>query len=175
MPTINPCVSAEQLTTHEGTTLSVTAEHSLYVNGNLEAAAEAIVGSYLSDGRGGTLTITSISVSAQPLLVINPVTASGTLLVSDDGDPVLAASHPHWIAPLILESATVRTLVNAALITVGDICGSARFAATLIAKLAATVALAALAYTVIDSAAVGSSGSRRIQASRAKLSSIEPR
>jgi len=108
-----------KLTTAQGTSISLTPDHAIIVDGMLVAAAEAIVGAVLTSSDGTSMTIGRIESGAAP--VINPVTESGTILASDVGEPVLAASHPYWIAQLVLESPTARTVVNAALYAVGDV------------------------------------------------------
>ena len=111
---------AEMLTlvTSDGTRISLTADHALYVDGKLESAAKAVVGARLTDAHGTLVTIRNVIRSETA--VINPVTASGTILATDRGAPILAASHPIWIAPLVLASPAARYMINAAVYTFGD-------------------------------------------------------
>jgi hypothetical protein len=102
-----------------GSKLAVTPDHALYVDGALVAASEAKVGSALSTAANGDAALV-MRVEKQLGAVINPVTDAGTLLASDAGPPVLAASHPIWIAPLLLSSPTTLYAANAALRFVGD-------------------------------------------------------
>ena len=66
------------------------------------AAADATIGASLS---AGVITkITSLTGS-----IINPITASGTILaasVDAPSTPILASTHPAWIAPLMLRAPT---------------------------------------------------------------------
>lgn len=121
------------------TRLSLTPDHALYVDGVLMAAAEARVGSTLTTADGRSVTVTRMETTTDfTATVINPVTASGTLLA----DGYLAASHPIWIAPYVLACDPIRVLVNAALLAVGgDVCDGLSFGLLLLAKTAALVAV----------------------------------
>ena len=124
--------------------ISLTHDHAIYVDGALAAASEAKVGSILTTLEG-QLAIQHIGMSQAA--IINPVTAAGTVLASDGSAPVLAASHPIWIAPIMLESSVVRFISNAALYFVGNsVETSSRtgFIALLVAKVAATLAVIGL-------------------------------
>ena len=130
---------AEMLTLHtEGGTVSLTPDHAVFVDGAPVAATEAKVGSILSTGVVKRVTKSEGAI-------INPVTASGTILASDAGAPVLAASHPIWIAPLVLESSLARAVINSALFFAGDVGSIAQGVVSVLAKIAATLAVVTLA------------------------------
>lgn len=91
-----------RLETAEGAAITVTPEHVILLDGIFVAAAEAQLGASLSAG-----SIVRITEAAGR--IINPVTASGTILVADtaaDGMPNLASTHPRWIAPFMLAAPT---------------------------------------------------------------------
>ena len=69
---------------------------------------------------------------------------SGTILASDSGAPVLAASHPIWIAPALLASPTVRVVTNVAIFIAGDVDTITTGATLGLAKMGATLAALAL-------------------------------
>ena len=96
------------------------------------AASEATVGSHLMTADGESAAVTRVVASVAE--VINPVTATGTILASDDGAPVLAASHPIWIAPLLVENAAARAVANAAMYVAGDVVDALTFAGVVILK-----------------------------------------
>lgn len=132
------------LHTSDGATVSLTPDHGLFVGGTLAAAAEAMVGSTLTRADGKEVQIKHVTeVEAAP--VINPVTARGTILASDSGEPVLAASHPMRLAPLIVKSPAFRAVANVAVFMAGDVTDWTTFAAVLSAKLVATLAAAGIA------------------------------
>jgi len=124
--------------TADGTTLSMTPDHALLVDGKFAAASTAKVGTSLVNARGRAVRITRVDVLNEAK-VINPVTTTGTILASDNGAPVLAASHPIWIAPLVASSSTVRGIVNAALAYVGDVPSVSAGVRLALAKAASTV------------------------------------
>jgi hypothetical protein len=133
-------LTARVLTLHtsNGARLSLTPDHAIYIDGALAAAATAVVGASLTDAHGRSTTISRI-VETLDAPIINPVTASGTILAADRGAPLLAASHPIWIAPLLLSSSLVRSTVNGALLVCGDVSSVGLGAAVVLAKLAATL------------------------------------
>lgn len=94
-----------KLKTASATTISVTPDHVIHLNGRFAPAAEASVGdriSVLSETTISEIAIVSISVITSK--VVNPVTPSGTILaVENGGEPVLASTHPEWIAHFLLE------------------------------------------------------------------------
>ena len=133
---------AEVLTLHTAGdgALTLTANHALFVDGALIAAADVKVGSVLTRG------VVRRVVKAEGVAVVNAVTAAGTILVADgEGAPTLAASHPIWLASLVLDSAVVRILVNGACAYVGDVQSVAHGVALGSAKLAASLAAVAVA------------------------------
>ena len=117
-----------------GASLSLTPEHGLFVDGALVAAAAAKVGSSLMGGDGTIVTVEHVTED-EAVLVINPVTASGTILASDTGAPVLAASHPMWIAASVVNSPLIRAFVNFVILFVGDETSPARFTMFFFARL----------------------------------------
>ena len=88
--------------TANGSSISLTPDHAIFVDGKLAAARTVRVGSTLTDAHGRQTAITSVDATRDG--IINPVTAAGTLLAADGGEPYLAASHPIWIAPHILRA-----------------------------------------------------------------------
>ena len=133
---------ADVLTLHTagGGSLSLTGDHALFVDGSLIAAADVKVGSVLTSG------IVRRVAKAEGVAVVNAVTAAGTILVSDgEGAPALAASHPVWLASLVLDSVVVRFGVNAACAYVGDVPSVAHGVVLGLTKLAATLAVLAVA------------------------------
>lgn len=133
-----------RLHTSDGAVLTLTPDHALYVDGTLAAARDAVVGSVLTTARATATTGTTTVTRVTPLPrgpVVNPTTASGTLLASDRGEPLLAASHPIWIAPLLLFSPTTRIVANAALSLAGDRASMASAAAAVLAKIGGTMVL----------------------------------
>jgi len=149
--------TAPMLTLHTsgGAALSLTLDHAIFIDGKLAAAADAKVGSSLTNARGEATTIKRI-VRSEAAAIINPVTASGTILASDKGTPFLAASHPMYIAPYVLASPAARAVVNAAIFVAGDVVDVATFAASLLAKIGATAALVALTKKVLRRRAASS-------------------
>jgi len=127
--------------TADGSSVSVTADHALFVGGDgstLVAAAEVKVGDVLSVGAVKRVTVSTGAV-------INAVTADGTIAASDGSALILAASNPIWIAPLIIVSPVVRALINTALFAVGDVDSVGAGASATLTVLAALVAKAAAA------------------------------
>lgn len=84
--------------------LTTTPEHGIVLDGRFLAASEAVVGHHLTGADGEKLTVTKVSHSSGG--IINPITASGTLLVADveGGAPVLAATHPQQVAEFFASS-----------------------------------------------------------------------
>lgn len=107
--------------TADGSALSLTPNHALWVDGALVAASEAKVGAMLTTARGGQTRIHRIA-RAHDVTVVNPVTGAGTILASDGGSaPLLAASHPVGVAEIVAESVAARVVVNTALAFAGDV------------------------------------------------------
>ena len=75
-----------------GGSLSLTPDHMLFSDGALVPARSVASGVMLSGGRVVSRVVTSFGV------VVNPITFSGTILAASRGAPVLAATHPEWIA-----------------------------------------------------------------------------
>jgi len=125
------------LSTSDGASISLTPDHALVINGGLAPAAEAKIGASLTGPHGTSTTVKRIHSSAAP--VVNAVTASGTILASDGGRPVLAASHPAWIAHLVVESPSARAVINAALMAAGDVPSIAAGVGVVCAKAAMVV------------------------------------
>ena len=135
---------SEMLTVHtaDGTSISLTPDHAIFINGKLAAARDITLGSALSDARGAFVKVTRITHSKSRAAVINPVTSSGTILASDEGTPVLATSHPIWIALFVLETSFGRMLVNGGLWYVGDVVSVVDGVSRATAKLATTSVIA---------------------------------
>jgi len=90
-------VTAEVLTLHTvgGSAISLTPTHAIEIDGVLRPASDARQGSTLTDAHGKSVRVAHIT-SRAPVGVVNPLTASGTLLASDAGAPVLASTHAIW-------------------------------------------------------------------------------
>jgi len=132
-----------ELHTSTQTSLSLTPSHGLYIDGQLAAASEVVAGSLLRAADGSPIAVARVTTRVAP--VINPVTVAGSILASDgDGAPLLAASHPIWIAPLLLESPMARAITNGALLLVGDVASIADGALYVLAHLAAAISLVRL-------------------------------
>ena len=111
--------------------VSMTPDHAVFADGELVAAAEVKVGALLSTGAVKRITKSEGAI-------INAVTASGTIVA----DGVLAASNPMWIASLTVDAPIARAVVNAAIYAVGDADTIAAGFAGVLAKIAATAAVA---------------------------------
>ena len=140
---------AEMLTfdTADGASVSMTADHAVFVGGRLVAAAEAKVGSTLTNAKGETAIVKRITKSEGA--IINPVTSSGTIFA----DGILAASNPLWIASLTVDAPLTRAIVNVVLYAVGDVDSIAAGSA----KVAASAAVAALAAALLRRLMMGQS------------------
>jgi len=141
-----------------GAALSITPDHALFLDGRLQAASEVRVGSTLTNDRGTDATTVLRVTHTRGRAVINPVTVAGTILATDKGTPVLAASHPIWISPLLLASPAARTAANVALAIVGDSCGAVSFAAVLVVKILAALAVVRLAKASVNRGTSTASG-----------------
>lgn len=128
---------AEMITLHtEGGSLSLTPDHAIFIDGALAAAADAKEGSILSNGVVNHITKGKGAI-------INPVTASGTILAVDSGEPVLATTYGSLpIAQVMLGSTVARVLINAGMYVAGDVGSVATGLGTLLLKLAATLTIA---------------------------------
>eukprot|EP00966_Prymnesium_polylepis_P042088 977478-Prymnesium_polylepis.1 len=85
--------------THAAGELSLTPDHVLWADGAYVAARDVRAGAALS---GGALVLAVTDVPAAP--VVNPVTADARILAAAPGSatPVVAATHPEWIAHFML-------------------------------------------------------------------------
>lgn len=84
---------------HKKGSLSLTPDHVLQIDGIFMPARYAALGSILSGGHVVTHVTTAFGD------VINPVTLAGTILAAGPaGAPVLAATHPEWIAQWFLSA-----------------------------------------------------------------------
>jgi len=131
--------------TAEGTSLSLTPDHAIFVDGTLAAASTILVGARLRSA-DGTVAVAKI-ITRRAAAVVNPVTVAGTILVSDEGAPVLAASHPIGVASIVLRSSVARTAANAALSVAGttiDYRTPLQLVVVVVAKVAAAVVLGTL-------------------------------
>jgi len=91
-----------EIKTAGGATLSVTPDHVISIDGTFAPAERARVGATLRTRTLGAGFIASVRETFGG--IINPVTASGTILVAsaDGGEPLLASTHPAWIAHYFL-------------------------------------------------------------------------
>lgn len=104
--------NAEMLTFHmaNGQSVSMTADHGIFADSVLIAAADVKVGSVLSVG-------TVSRITKREAATINAVTVSGTIVA----DGVLAASNPIWIASVTVDAPLTRAVVNVILYAGGDV------------------------------------------------------
>ena len=139
------------LHTADGTALSLTPGHALYVDGQLADAASASAGSFLTNANGKITIVESVAMVEEGVAVINPVTTSGTILASDGGEgaPILAATHPMFIAELMVEWPVVRGLLNVGLFVASDVDSIGAGLAIVLAKATAALALVALVGRVL--------------------------
>lgn len=126
------------LVTADGSSVSMTPDHGLFVDGKLVAAADAKVGATLSTG-----VITRVTKSEAK--IINAVTMDGTIVA----DGILAASNPMWIAAPTVDAPLTRAVVNAALFAAGDVDSVAAGFAAVFGKVAVAVLVASLATKAI--------------------------
>ena len=82
--------------------VSVTPDHVLLVDDAFIAARHVAVGMLLVGAEGQPLVVRHIT-SQKIATVINPITTAGTMLASDAGTPVLASTHPEWVAHTMLD------------------------------------------------------------------------
>mmetsp|Transcript_30933 Transcript_30933/g.102296 ORF Transcript_30933/g.102296 Transcript_30933/m.102296 type:complete len:166 (-) Transcript_30933:205-702(-) len=82
---------------HTNGSLALTPDHCLFIDGKLGAARDLKTGSMLGDAQVLRLSMSNGAV-------INPITVSGKILAVGRGEPVVAASHPDWIAQYLLDS-----------------------------------------------------------------------
>lgn len=82
---------------HTNGSLALTPDHCLFIDGKLGAARDLKTGSMLGDAQVLRLSMSNGNV-------INPITVSGKILAVGRGEPVVAASHPDWIAQYLLDS-----------------------------------------------------------------------
>lgn len=125
----------EMLTFHmaDGSLVSMTPDHALFVEGELVAASDAKVGSALSKG------VIKRIVKGEGT-IINAVTADGTIVA----DGILAASNPLWIAKFTVDAPLTRAIVNAALFTAGDVDSVAVGFGVVLGKVGAALTVATL-------------------------------
>lgn len=97
--------STSMLTLHtvDGRQISLTADHAIFAPGELVQAGELTIGSTLATGEGRAI-VSLVERRMRDATVINPVTASGTILAGDGfaGKPILVATSPMWVAPYML-------------------------------------------------------------------------
>lgn len=117
-------LSAEQsksvfvsLTTDDGTTIQLTANHYLYVNGKLAAAETVKIGDKLSSANGDQLEVVSVgSVAAEGLY--NPQTMHGDIVVNG----IKTSCYTTAVHPTLAHAALwpIRALYSAGIDIVGD-------------------------------------------------------
>jgi len=89
---------------HERGSLSLTPDHVLLLDGTWAAARHAVAGSVVEVG-GAACEVIAVSPSLG--VPVNPLTASGTILVGARGsEPLLASVYPEWIAKYMLAAAS---------------------------------------------------------------------
>lgn len=104
-------IISEMLTFHIGNrTVSMTADHGIFIGGKLVAAGAAKVGSALSAG-------IIKRISRGKARIINAVTADGTVIA----DGILAASNPAWIAMITIDAPLKRAIANTLIVVAGDV------------------------------------------------------
>jgi len=82
--------------------VSVTPDHVLLADDAFVAAWHVAVGMHLVGAEGQPLVVRQITLQ-KSATVINPITTAGTILAIDVGTPVLAATHPEWVAHTMLD------------------------------------------------------------------------
>jgi len=128
-----------KLTFHTAdSSISMTPDHGVFVNGVLMAASQVRVGARLTTGA-------VVWITKAESAIINPVTASGTILACDTGAPILAASHPIWIASIVVDSTVTRILVNAALLLAGEAESISSGVASAVTRLTMSIVIGATA------------------------------
>lgn len=141
-------LASEILTFHTASgSVSLTPDHALFVDGALAPAADAKAGSALMGADGASVIVQRITKGRGT--VINPVTIAGTILASEQGAPVLAASNPMWIAGVVLASPTARAAVNAALFLAGDVDSIGAGLVSALAKIAVGLVAVGLANKLV--------------------------
>ena len=125
---------AEMLTisTTSGTSVSMTPDHALYVDGALVRAADATVGALIIESNGELTPIKRITKSKAT--IINAVTASGTIIANN----VVTASNPFWIASVTVDAPLTRAVVNAAILVAGDVDSLSAGVAAVLTKICVT-------------------------------------
>jgi len=95
--------------------LRVTPDHVIMVDGKWQPARMAVAGSSLTNADGKFVRVRSVSLVTGG--VINPVTASGTILAAGkEGSPFLASTYGEWIADRVLPR-TAHSFLSEVLIT----------------------------------------------------------
>lgn len=141
---------SDMLTLHatDGSAVSMTPDHALFIDGALVAAADAKIGSTLTNAKGESVAIKRIT-KADGAAVINPVTASGTILASDTGAPIVAASHPYRMAQHVVDAPALRAVINAALFLAGDCSSVGAGLSSALLKIAAALAISGFSAMVV--------------------------
>jgi len=88
---------------HSSGVLTLTPDHILIVDGKFAPARDATPGSSLRLAGGNPAIVNRVTNLYGT--IINPVTASGTILAAGlTGEPVVAATHPEWSAAFTMET-----------------------------------------------------------------------
>ena len=121
------------ITTADGTSLSLTPDHGLFVDSILVAAADAKIGAFVTNNKGEATVITHITKGEAA--IINTVTASGTIVANG----IFAASNPLWISAVTVDAPLARTVVNVIAYAAGDVDSVSEGVVVLSAKIVATL------------------------------------
>jgi len=98
-------VISELLTVHHADgSIAVTPDHVVSVDGEFASASTIAPGSTLAmpTAEGHLRRVAVEAVTKSTGGIINPLTASGTILAATDGAAVLASAYPDWIASFML-------------------------------------------------------------------------
>jgi len=132
--------------TSDGNTLSMTADHAIFANGELVAASDLSVGDLLTNVAERHERVVVERTSKHKGAVINVVTASGTIVANG----LLAGSNPLTTAKHIINQPIKRAIVNAALYVAGDVdsfmLGACKVFLTVLTVLTIAISLKQLAH-----------------------------
>jgi len=87
---------------HANGSLMLTPDHVLLIDGVFSPAYTAMPGSMLSLAGGSLASVKRVAYSWGT--IINPVTASGTILATAHGEPIVALTHPEWSAGFMMKN-----------------------------------------------------------------------
>eukprot|EP00287_Rhodomonas_sp_CCMP768_P008600 CAMPEP_0196733494 /NCGR_PEP_ID=MMETSP1091-20130531/12520_1 /TAXON_ID=302021 /ORGANISM="Rhodomonas sp., Strain CCMP768" /LENGTH=465 /DNA_ID=CAMNT_0042076869 /DNA_START=26 /DNA_END=1423 /DNA_ORIENTATION=+ len=96
---------------HDKGQLSVTPDHILPIDGELQAARNIRIGSHLVTPLDGVVTVSRIASKVSG--IINPVTTSGVIVAADiQGSPVVSSTFGEWMLPLMAAKPLPYSIIN---------------------------------------------------------------